>query len=124
MEAYCHGGGEGVPSCRVDVPMAGMVRWRSSACRSWAIEESPAGGREPDAASSPSSISNSLFVPLSATVSFAVGSLPSSLLVAVEVVAGRRTWSLVGLRVPPCWGGSWGTLHHTSSAWGLILPLY
>lgn len=25
LGAYCHGGGKGVPGCRVDVPMAGVV---------------------------------------------------------------------------------------------------
>lgn len=63
-------------------------------------QESPAGEREPDAASSPLQHLQ-LPLSLSATVSLAVDSLPSSLLVACP--GGVREWSLVEPGVPPRW---------------------
>lgn len=82
-------------------PWQGWWDGRSSACRSWAIEESPAGGREPDAASSPL---QHLRLPVCPSFSYCFlhsGSLPSSLLVACP--GDVRRWSLVELGVPSCW---------------------
>lgn len=97
---------------------------RSSGCRSRAVEESPAGGREPDAASSPLQHLKLPVCPCFSYCFFCSGFPPLLLLVAWGGGAWQSRGSLPdgsreGARFP---GGSWGALHHSRSAWGLTWP--